>query len=186
MTTETIFNFINHNISQKGTNYLDLYNKMIKMNYSKELIELVFFIDFNTDIQDLISVHEEREKRKYQAELRVLALNRYFGKCVISGENKTKLLEVAHIKPVKDCMSLNEKKDLDNTLLLWMDIHKYFDAYQISINPNTQMIEINDKEPDNEWMDQYNGMKIRCINAKMKKYLEHHYGNFTKIKNRCN
>lgn len=172
MTTEEIYKFI-----KRGKDHIESYNTMVKLNYCKDLIDLVYFVDFNIDVTDLAHNIEEREKRKYQRELRNLALDKYSNKCVISGENKIRLLETAHIKSVKDCDNINEKKDIDNVLLLWVDIHKYFDDYQISINPDTCMVEVNDLDEDNDWMQIYNGIKIEC-NDRMKKYIRHHYSIF--------
>lgn len=155
--------------------------ELTKRNYRKDIIDLVFLIDFNVNVAEIendIIEKDEKEMRRYQKELRSIALERYSNRCVISGETKIKLLEVAHIKPVKDCTNLHEKKDINNTLLLWLDIHKYFDAYQLSINPANCKVEINVLDEDNAWMKKYKGMKVNCINENMKKYLEHHYNIF--------
>jgi hypothetical protein len=176
MTTSEIYEVI-----KCSNNYTDAYIELTKRNYRKDIINLVFLLDFNVnvdDIEDDIIEKDEKEKRKYQKELRNKALERYSNRCVISGETKSKLIEVAHIKPVKDCSNMSEKKDIDNALLLWCDIHKYFDAYQISINPINCKVEINDTNEENAWMKKYKGMKLNCVNDNMKKYLEHHYNIF--------
>lgn len=178
MTTLEIYEII-----KNYDNYCDAYIELTKRKYDKELIELVFSLEFNVNVSDLIDdiiEKDEKEKRRYQKELRALAFNRYSGACVISGEKKSMLLEVAHIKPVKDCVNINEKKDINNTLLLWIDIHRYFDDYRISINPQTCTIEVNKKNEDNKWLLKYDGLKLKCLNADMKKYIEHHYALFIK------
>ena len=133
------------------------------------------------NINDLLIESHEHEKRKYQRKLREDALKRYSGECVISGENKQKLLEVAHIKAVKDCENINEKKDINNTLLLWLDLHKYFDHYAFSINPHTFKVEVDTRNEDNLWLMKYNGMKLNCANPDMVKYIKHHYLIFQKM-----
>ena len=176
MQTSNIYNLI-----KNSNDYLKSYYDLKGMNYSDDIIELVYLIDFDININDLLIESHEREKRKYQRKLREDALKRYSGECVISGENKQKLLEVAHIKAVKDCENINEKKDINNTLLLWLDLHKYFDCYAFSINPHTFKVEVNASIEDNLWLKKYNGIKLNCINPKMVKYIYHHYLNFQKL-----
>ena len=148
---------------------------------------MVFSLDFNINLDDLINEkyenekYENHEKRIYQSKLRKDAIERYYGKCVISGEDKHKLLEVAHIKAVKDCESINEKKDINNNLLMWIDLHKYFDDYSFSINPKSFKIEVDHRSDDNLWLMKYNGVKLNYVNTDMTKYIEYHYSEFLKI-----
>lgn len=167
-----------YNIIKTSSDHIKSYEKLIKMNYSRDTIGLVYLVDFNINIDDMIIENYDHEKRKYQKKLREEALKKYSGKCVISGQDKEKLLEVAHIKPVKDCENMNEKKDVNNTLLLWLDLHKYFDHYAFSINPDTFEIEVNESDTDNSWLMKYNKMKICHINNNMIKYIKHHYSIF--------
>lgn len=176
MTTNNIYHLI-----KDENNYLKSYEKLRSMDYPNDILELVYLVDFNIDINNLVIEKQEYEKRKYQRKLRVQALKKYYGKCVISGENKHKLLEVAHIKAVKDCENINEKKDINNTLLLWLDLHKYFDHYTFTINPQTLKIEVNTNNEDNLWLMKYSGMKLNCVNPEMVKYIEHHYLTCKKI-----
>ena len=92
--------------------------------------------------------------------------------CVISGISEEILLEVAHIKPVSKCDTEKEKVDINNTLLLWIDIHKYFDTYMISINPKTTKVEVKC-----DYLMKYNGIKIN-VNEQTKKYLKNHYSTY--------
>lgn len=174
MTTSNIYDIIKNSNNQEQT-YIDLTAK-----YNKELVDLVYLVDFDIDINRDICDKHEREIRTYQQKLRNDAIIRYSGKCVISGETKQRLLEVAHIKPVSDCSNINEKKDINNTLLLWIDLHKYFDCYAFSINPKTYRIEVNMNIEEYEWLHKYQNMKIDCIDDKMSKYIIHHYTIFLK------
>ena len=130
--------------------------------------------DTETELEDT----ETKEKyskvksRNYQQKLREECLDRYDYTCVISGEKKKKSVETCHIKGVSEC-NKKEKKDIENTLLLSRDIHKYFDEYQITINPETCKVEVKDDD-DNEWLMKYDGKDIE-LTKKNKKYLEHHY-----------
>lgn len=176
MTTDIIYNII-----KSGDDYLETYEKLKKLKYSDDIIELVFLVDFDIYVSDLIIEKQEKEKRKYQCKLRRDALRRYSEKCVISGQDKKRLLEVAHIKAVKDCKNINEKRDINNTLLLWLDLHRYFDDYEFSINPETLKIEVNLNNNDNEWLLKYNNMKIDCINNDMIEYINYHYTKYKKM-----
>jgi hypothetical protein len=60
-----------------------------------------------------------------------------------------------------------------------MDIHKYFDNYEISINPETNLVEITHNK-DTEWLKDYEGKYIELDNE-TKKYLVNHYNKFKKI-----
>ncbi len=173
MSASTIYNII-----KRGDNHLTTYDNLIKKNYSNDIIKIVYLIDFDINIDDLLIETQEREKRTYQKQLRKDALNKYSRKCVISGQNKERLLEVAHIKPVKDCDNIDEKKDVNNTLLLWLDLHKYFDHYAFSINPDNFTIEVDNSKDDNLWLMKYNKMVLCDINDEMTKYIKHHYSIF--------
>ena len=181
MTTTAIYNII-----KNTNNHLQTYENLIKTDYSKDIIKIVYLIDFGINIDDLIIEKQEREKRKYQKQLRDEALIKYSRKCAISGQNKERLLEVAHIKPVKDCENINEKKDVNNTLLLWLDLHKYFDNYSFSINPDSFEIEVDSTKDDNLWLMKYNKMVLCDIDNKMIKYLKHHYLIFLNCMNSVN
>jgi len=149
-----------------------IYKELIK-KYNENDIQFVLLTYFKYDIENLLKIKfENKEKRNYQNLLRQQAFEKFNNKCVISGNDEELLLEVAHIKPVSECKDINEKSDINNVLLLWIDIHKYFDNYKISINPNTGCVETNC-----DYFKKYEGKKIN-INIEMKKYLEHHYFKF--------
>lgn len=159
-----------------------IYNNLFS-DYNNHDIKFVLLVDYNYDIDtDYKKDMYECEKRNYQQLLRQKTLQRYNGKCVISGISEINRLETAHIKPVYLCDNINDKKNIDNTLLLWMDIHKYFDDYQISINPNTCKIEVNLNNKDNLWMKEYDGKMIDNLNNDTLGYLESHYKCFTERK----
>lgn len=135
-------------------------------------INLLFKVEYNDTINYTL-----QESRHYQQELRSGAIKRY-GKCVISGKTDLLLLETAHIKQVYECDNY-EKADINNVLLLWLDIHKYFDKYLISINPETLKVEIHGSITKDNKLYKYNGKDIMNINRESLKYLWHHYNIFT-------
>ena len=142
--------FITEYIEKHKNNkkFLEIYNEL-KNREEIVLIDILKFVlleNYNFDVDFEIYFDrketEEREKRKYQQKLRKAAFDRYKN-CVVSGRPEELLLEAAHIKPVSECDTEKEKEDINNVLLLWHDIHKYFDNYLVSINPETCFFEIN-------------------------------------------
>lgn len=132
-------------------------------------IEMIFLFEFNYEPKKYRMV----ENRRYQNTLRNNAIKKY-KKCVISGKTNILLLQAAHIKQVYECDTEQEKSDNNNVLLLWIDLHKYFDRYLLSINPHTLLVEISSNVLDNN-ITQYKGQFIKNINNETKKYIEHHY-----------
>lgn len=175
-----ITDYINENQNTKS--YVDIYNDLIDNEHSANDIKFVFQMEYDVDIDKHKKIeYELREKRLYQNKLRKEAFKFYNNKCIISGIKRKLCLEVAHIKPVCKCKNMEEKTDVENTLLLWIDLHKYFDDYAFSINPKTCKIEINNSHIDNEFLEQYNGNEIKLTDNN-KKYLNDHYDCFIKHK----
>lgn len=136
-------------------------------------IKLIFMMEYGF-------VPNNCHNRDYQQQLRIYAIDRFNNTCPISNINELKRLECAHIKPVSVCND-SEKRDVHNCILLWMDIHKYFDTYSLSINPNTFTVEINLDDDDNMWLKQYNGLYVNNLSIQNIVYLEHHYDIFKKL-----
>jgi hypothetical protein len=158
----------NQNLSKN-----EIYKNLL-LEYDENDIKFIFLDIYDIDIESEIKddKYEVKKKRDYQYQLRIESLSKYDNKCVISGKDKKLLLEVAHIKPVSECETNTEKMDVNNTLLLWIDLHKFFDAYLISINPDTCMVEVKD-----DYFMEYNGLKLN-LNNETKKYLKYHYNIF--------
>ncbi|MBO5463656.1 MAG: HNH endonuclease [Clostridia bacterium] len=108
-------------------------------------------------------------------------------KCVICGLKTEKLLIGSHIKPSADC-NVFEKADTQNGLLLCANHDKLFDRYLISFNPQNGKITINEKPIK----DEYPFLKLEAnfvlpdhlLTDKRKKYLENHYQEFLKRKDK--
>ena len=143
-------------------------------------IKLLFMVEYKVNPK----TYTLQENRDYQQQLRNNAIRKYNGKCIISGKSDLLLLETAHIKQVFECNDY-EKKDDNNILLLWLDIHKYFDNYLLSINPDTLKVEIGNSVSKDNNMYKYNGKYIGNIDLGIEtvKYLEHHYKVFN-LKNK--
>ena len=83
-------------------------------------------------------------------------------------------LTAAHIIPIKE----NENYDIDNGLLLTENLHKTFDKYRWSINPDTLLIEIN-KNIDVGSIKKYQNYKVPLqINTELYSNLLLHYNIF--------
>ena len=150
----------------------ELYSKL-KTKHNEYYIKFVLLTYFNYDIEfQLEKEYEEKEKRKYQAELRKAVLKRYENRCVISGIKEEIILEVAHIIPVSECIVSSDKANIDNTLLLRTDIHNFFDQYLISINPITSIV-----ETSCDYLILYNNKPI-TLNDGTRKYLKQHYNKY--------
>jgi predicted restriction endonuclease len=166
--SSTIKKFIEDNL--RNYNYMDLFILLTNKYYHiYEDIEMVFLIEYDF----IPKKYNVFENRKYQSMLRNYAINKY-KKCVISGKTNVLLLEAAHVKQVYECVSKNEKSDVHNILLLWIDLHKFFDKYLISINPVNLSVEISNQVVDPDII-KYNGIIINNITKETIKYLEHHY-----------
>lgn len=69
--------------------------------------------------------------RPNQATFRRILLQKYNGRCAVTGNKVEGCLEAAHVKPV----SLSGKDTSDNGILLRSDIHKLFDRHEMAIDP---------------------------------------------------
>lgn len=168
--------FIDDNLN--NNNYMDLYIILTnKYYYISNDIDMIFFIEYNF----IPKKYNLSENRQYQSKLRNFAINKY-KKCVISGKTNGLLLEAAHIKQVYECDTEKEKSDTDNILLLWIDLHKYFDKHYISINTENLSVEISKYIFDTDIM-KYNGLIINNISEGTIKYLKHHYELFKIVQN---
>ena len=120
---------------------------------------------------------ELRKKRTKQEQFRLDVIERYNGKCVVSGSSCLREIDAAHIIPVNK----DGEYIADNGLFLKKDIHSTFDDYLWSINPDTLQIECNndDSGEDIGEIKKYEGKKLELIiNEKTYKYLLHHYTQF--------
>ena len=79
----------------------------------------------------------------------------YGGKCVVSNNNSLEELEASHIVEIKD----GGDSDLSNGLILEANLHKTFDRYLWTINPDTLIIESNPNNITNS-VKKYIGNKV--------------------------
>ena len=65
-------------------------------------------------------------------------------------------------------------------ILLWIDLHIFFDDYLLTIDSKTKRVIINEKNKDTECIKIYNDKFINSINNDMLKYLSWHNNMFNK------
>lgn len=173
--TELIVNYVESN--RTTLPMAAIYERALEQFPEKD-VQVIFALYYSTELDYQKVQYELKEKRKYQHYLREGVFDKYNNACVISGCSRKLCLEAAHIKPVCECEP-HEKYDINNVILLWMDLHKYFDAYQMSINPNTFRVEVKATCDDYEWLKPFIGKYVKLDNAN-KKYLMWNYERYLK------
>ena len=119
-----------------------------------------FAIDLNLFLQTVytdIKVVQDSNTRLSQSEFRNGLIQLYKSKCVVSNNNSLEELEASHIVEVKD----GGDSDISNGLLLEANLHKTFDKYLWTINPDTLIVEANPNYLTNS-IKKYVGNKV-CI-----------------------
>jgi superfamily II DNA or RNA helicase/IS1 family transposase len=111
-----------------------------------------------------------------QTKFRNNALIRFDNKCLITETSQTETLEAAHIVSNSDSKTAEDSYN-DNAILLRSDLHKLFDKYLFSINPETMKVErVNDLDP---YYDKLLSKKIKFkFNQKELTNLKVHYDKF--------
>lgn len=145
-----------------------------KFGYDNEDLYLLHLNFMLKNLYD-IKIVENKRKRLNQKEFRECLINKYKC-CIVSSETCLDELAAAHIIPINE----KENYDIDNGLLLCENLHKTFDKYKWSINPETLMIEI--KKNCNVGSIKKYENKILNINMNpiLRKNLYEHYKNFQK------
>jgi predicted restriction endonuclease len=123
------------------------------------------------------TIIRSQKQRIGQSEFRKLVLLAYNEKCCVTDCQESSLLEAAHIIPYMGTQSNIVK----NGLCLRVDIHKLFDKFLISINPETLSVLVSNRVKD-EYYIALHGKKL--FNSKFKPSIElltKHYSSFLKI-----
>lgn len=165
--------------------YLDNYdnkeltNSIYKM-YKDFLYEnedlYLFHLDFLLENVYSIKIIENKRKRLNQTEFRKQIIKKFNSTCIISGITCIDELTAAHIIPITE----DENYDIDNGLLLVENLHKTFDKYFWSINPDSLLIEINQNINVGS-IQKYNNLKINLqMNNMLYSNLRIHYDLFIK------
>ena len=163
----------NYDNQELSSNIFSMYKEF---NYDDDEL---FQIDLEFLLNNIynIKIVEHKIKRIGQVEFRQLLLERFNNRCIVTGNDCDRELEACHIIPV----ATNEDYSLENGLLLNTSIHKTFDKYYWSINPDTFQIEIlNDVNIGS--IKQYQNIKL-SLHDDMKDYLREHYNIFMSKQN---
>ena len=150
-----------------------IYNEYESYDYEDQNL---FELDVNFLAEHIykVKITEARPVRIGQSEFRKAVILHYNNKCIVTGTDCIDEIEAAHIMPFSD----GGIYSVMNGLPLKSSIHKTFDKYLWSINPNTLCIEIKMNKNVGE-IKQYKGKKIfEKINDELKKNLSYHYNNF--------
>ena len=118
----------------------------------------IFAVDLNLLLQTVyteIKIVQDSNTRLSQSEFRSGLIKLYGGKCVVSNNNSLEELEASHIVEIKD----GGDSDLSNGLILEANLHKTFDRYLWTINPDTLIIESNPNNITNS-VKKYIGNKV--------------------------
>ena len=154
---------------------IELNNFLKKNGYSNEINwrELGYktYQEYKLDLTYLckklnIKITEEKDKRLSQTEFRNEIIRKY-QTCIVSSLDSIEC-EAAHIVPVKD----KGNYTLNNGLLLNRCIHKTFDLYYWSINPDTKKIEVNSRYYTS--INEYKGKELNLDNE-LYSSLSQHY-----------
>lgn len=146
-------------------------------NLSRDSDNFVANKKSNTKIEDYILNKSDERKTKLgkltirvgQTEFRNNLLN-LWGKCAISGCTTNKVLDAAHISPYRG----EKDNNLRNGILLRTDIHRLFDSFLISINPDSLEVSVSQQVTDPTYT-KLNGIKIEDKIQLSRESLEAHW-----------
>jgi hypothetical protein len=136
------------------------------------------------ELLDLNALSEDNRSRVTRSQVtrvgqqgfRALILDNFYIKCAISGSEEQALLEAAHIMPYKGAQS----NVLQNGLCLRVDLHRLFDRFLISIEPQTLGIVVSDKIKDTYYKS-FAGIKLWTSKIGVSKsLLKKHFYQFMK------
>lgn len=176
--------FINHPIIQELSDLLpergsaDFSALPIEKREGKSQIKVDQEVDisfFETDKRQ--KVRRESVLRDGQASFRKQILEIYNGECCVTGCREVSVLEAAHIVPYMG----NHSNTPDNGLCLRVDIHRLFDRYLLSVNPESLVLEIAPSLMADSHYSRLNGTELKSGSASPRReFLEKHYLSFTK------
>jgi hypothetical protein len=133
------------------------------------------FSAFETDKRQ--KVQRETVLRDGQVSFRKQILEIYNGECCVTGCRETSVLEAAHIVPYMGSHSNTP----DNGLCLRVDIHRLFDRYLLSVNPESLVLEIAPSLMADSHYSCLKGIALKSGSVSPRReLLEKHYLSFTK------
>lgn len=141
------------------------------------------FIESINDSKPIDSITFDEKKRRVsvsvvregQQDFRKQVLNNYYSSCCISGSKISEIIEAAHISPYAG----HHSNRLDNSLCLRVDIHRLFDKFLLSINPESKKVQISEKIKNDPAYNQLDGKRMASGKVLASKdFLKQHYIEF--------
>lgn len=115
--------------------------------------------------------------REGQRDFRLSVIDNYYGICCITNSGVIEVLEAAHISPY----SGSQSNRLDNSLCLRVDIHRLFDKFLLSIDPESGVVRLSDVIKKDRHYGGLEGLRITQGRVKASKYLlSQHFRTFVK------
>ncbi len=126
-------------------------DKELGVDFPSQIVKIKYFDEAVSYIRHTVTHLEEyklvgestlprkttaQKQRVGQSIFRRTIFNAYDGKCAITGETCTDLLEAAHIEPYKS----EKSNHIQNGILMRVDFHKLFDAGLMTINSNYEIL----------------------------------------------
>uniref|UniRef100_UPI0025F270AB HNH endonuclease n=1 Tax=unclassified Thalassolituus TaxID=2624967 RepID=UPI0025F270AB len=112
-----------------------------------------------------------------QKEFRDLVVRRYSGQCCFTGCTEAAVLEAAHIMPYMG----DHSNLIDNGLLLRVDLHRLFDRFLISVNPDDLSLAIS-KNIHDAYYQSLSGRSLSITVTNLtRQFLKRHYDTFMKV-----
>ena len=161
--------------NDNGKLYETIYNRYDVFGYeNEELYKL--HLDFMLKNLYNITIIKNNKKRLGQVEFRKLLLKKFNNKCIVTNETCQDELTASHIIPIHE----DESYDIDNGLILSETLHRTFDKYKWSINPDTLKIVIDPRQNVGS-IKKYQNKKLDLVmNEHLYNNISHHYNNFIK------
>jgi hypothetical protein len=180
MRMTTIYNIYSYIKNNDNDNLEDIFNKLLNKYYYFD-IQLGYFSYLNYLENNNLDTKNKKIKfneirKDYQFKNSVKKI--YNEKCVITNVDIDEC-SICHIKPLSES-NFDEKYDYNNGLILSESLHRLYDKFLFTINPETFEIIISDKiKNKNLSINKYNSKKL-SLNLSSKIYLEYHYNIFNK------
>ncbi|MDF9433129.1 HNH endonuclease [Chromohalobacter israelensis] len=115
--------------------------------------------------------------REGQRDFRLSVIDNYYGGCCITNSGVVEVLEAAHISPYSGPQS----NRLDNSLCLRVDIHRLFDKFLLSIDPESNVVRLSDVIKKDRQYGELEGLQVTKGRVKASKYLlSQHFRTFVK------
>ena len=115
--------------------------------------------------------------REGQRDFRLSVIDNYYGNCCITSSGVVEVLEAAHISPYSGVQS----NRLDNSLCLRVDIHRLFDKFLLSIDPEAGVVRLSDAIKNDRHYGGLEGVRVTKGRVNASKYLlSQHFRTFVK------